>query len=170
MGAPASHWLVYFYFVSEAAKQICQNLTICPLPSLCFWTDRDNKMAALTYDWLRHFGLFFWICLMEFDETRQKASTQCPLPIFCFCADRKTDNCPGQFMKKGVTLYSVARYVALWTPCFNFLSVLGKGGGVVCFLIKSPVYARRKSTFYRYVCVYVASCMHMRRCHLLSTC
>ena len=49
-----------------------------------FRVDRKNKMAALASDWLRHFRLLRWNCLMEFNETWQEARSQRPLPRLCF--------------------------------------------------------------------------------------
>ena len=37
-----------------------------------FQADRKNKMAALSFDWLRHFGLL-WNCWKEVNETWQEA-------------------------------------------------------------------------------------------------
>ena len=47
---------------------------------LVFWADWKNKMAALTSDWLRHFRLFLWNRLMDFNTTWQEAGSQHPLP------------------------------------------------------------------------------------------
>ena len=49
-----------------------------------FRADRKNKMAALASDWLRHFRLFLWNRLTEFDETWQEARSQRPLSSLCF--------------------------------------------------------------------------------------
>ena len=46
--------------------------------------DRNNKMAALASDWLRHFLLLLWNCWTEFNETWQEARPQLPLPSLCF--------------------------------------------------------------------------------------
>ena len=57
-----------------------------------FQADRKNKMAALAYDWLRHFRLLLWNRWMEFNETWQEARSQCPLPSLCFSgwSEKKT--------------------------------------------------------------------------------
>ena len=60
-----------------------------PLPSLCFWADRINKMTALASDWLRYFRLLPQNRWTEFNETWQEARFQRPLPSLCFWADRK---------------------------------------------------------------------------------
>ena len=49
-----------------------------------FRTDRKNKMAALTSDWLRHFRILLWNRLTELNETWQEARSQCPLPSLSF--------------------------------------------------------------------------------------
>ena len=49
-----------------------------------FRADPKNKMAVLASDWLRHFRLLLWNCLMEFNETWQEARSQHPLRSLCF--------------------------------------------------------------------------------------
>ena len=84
-----------------------------------FRADGKNKMAALASDWLRHFWLLLWNRCTEFNETWQEARSQRPLPSLCFVGrSEKQDGRPGQSAKKGGTLYSGARYVALWASCF----------------------------------------------------
>ena len=41
-------------------------------------------MAALAFDWLRHFHLLLWNRQMEFKETWQEARSQRPLPSLCY--------------------------------------------------------------------------------------
>ena len=70
-----------------------------PLPSLCFWADRKNKMAALASDWLRHFRLLLWNHWTEFNETWQEARSQRPLPSLCFSGrSEKQDGRPGLWL------------------------------------------------------------------------
>ena len=77
-----------------------------------FRADRANKMAALTSDWLRYFRLLLWNYWTEFNETWQEARSQRPLPCFYYSGRSVNKNGrPG--LKKGGTLYSGARYVAL---------------------------------------------------------
>ena len=77
-----------------------------------------KKMAALASDWLRHFRLLLWNCWTEFSDTWQEARPQCPLPSLYFSGRSVNKNCrTGRFLKKGGTLYSGARYVALWASC-----------------------------------------------------
>ena len=85
-----------------------------PLPSLCFSGRSENKMAALTSDWLRHFRLLLWNRWTEFNKTWQEERSQHPLPSLCFSgwSVNKCPPCP--IPQKGGTLYSGARYVALW--------------------------------------------------------
>ena len=64
-----------------------------------FQTDRKNKMAALSSDWLRHFWLLLWNLLMEFIETWQEARSQRPLPYLCFSGrSEKQDGGPGLWL------------------------------------------------------------------------
>ena len=67
-----------------------------------------NKMATLASDWLRHFRLLLWNRWTEYSESWQEARSQRLLPSLCFS---------GWWEKKGGTLYSGARYVALWASC-----------------------------------------------------
>ena len=79
-----------------------------------FRANRKNKMAALAFDWLRHFRLL-WNRWMELNETCQEARSQCPLPSLCFLGRSRWP--PWPIPQKGGTLYSGARYVALWASC-----------------------------------------------------
>ena len=64
-----------------------------------FRADRKNKMAALGYDWLRHFRLLLWNCWMKFNETWQEARSQRPLPSLCFSGrSEKQDGRPGLWL------------------------------------------------------------------------
>ena len=85
-----------------------------------FRADRKNKMATLASDWLRHFRLLLWNRWTEFNETWQEARSQRPLPSLCFSGrSEKTRWPPWPIRQKGGTLYSGARYVALWASCFR---------------------------------------------------
>ena len=75
-----------------------------------FRVDKKKKMAAPATDWLKHFRLLLWNHWTEFNETWQEARSQRRLPSLCFP--------PWPILKKGGTLYSGARYVALWASCF----------------------------------------------------
>ena len=64
-----------------------------------FLADRKSKMAALASDWLRHFRLLLWNCLMEFNETWHVARFQRPLPSLCFSGrSEKQDGRPGLWL------------------------------------------------------------------------
>ena len=166
-----------FDFSSETAERNSTKLDgkqdLNLLYQVCvFRADRQNKMAVLASDWLRHFRLRLWNCWMEFNETWQEARSQRPLPSLCFSGrSEKQDGRPGLWLaetlstsplkplngiqrnltgskiimsstkfvffgpislqkcppwlisQRGGTLYSGARYVALWASCLN------KGGG-----------------------------------------
>ena len=60
---------------------------------------KKYKMAAPASDLLRHFRLFLWNRLTEFNETWQEARSKCPLPILCV-SDRseKQDGRPGLWL------------------------------------------------------------------------
>ena len=71
----------------------------CPLPSLCFWADRKNKMAALASDWLRYFRLLLWNRWTEFNATWKETRSQSPLPSLCFLGrSEKQDGRPGLWL------------------------------------------------------------------------
>ena len=84
-----------------------------------FRADRKNKMAAMASDWLKHFRLLLWNRWLEFNDNWQEARSQHPLPSLC-CSVRseKQDGRSVWSVSKGGTLYSSARYVVLWAPCF----------------------------------------------------
>ena len=64
-----------------------------------FRADRENKMAALHSDWLRHFRLLLWNHWTEFNETLLEARSQCPLPSLCFSSWlEKQDGHPGLWL------------------------------------------------------------------------
>ena len=88
-----------------------------PLPSLCFWADWKNKMAALASDWLRHFRLLLWNPWIWRNLSGSKISTSFTKFVF-FGPIGKTRWPPWPIRQKGGTLYSGARYVALWASCF----------------------------------------------------
>ena len=109
-------WDIYD-FSSETAERNSTKLDrkqdLNVLYQVCvFRADWKIKMAALASDWLRHFRLFLWNRWTEFNETWQEARSQCPLPSLSFSGRlEKQDGRPGG------TLYSGARYVALWASC-----------------------------------------------------
>ena len=64
-----------------------------------FRTDPKNKMAALAFNWLRHFRLLLWNRWTEFNETWQEARSQRPLPSVCFSGrSEKQDGRPGLWL------------------------------------------------------------------------
>ena len=67
-----------FDFSSETAEQNSMKLDrkqdLNALYQVCvFRADRKHKMAALAFEWLRHFQLLLWNRWTEFNETWQKA-------------------------------------------------------------------------------------------------
>ena len=76
-------------------------------------------MAAQVSDWPRHFRLL-WNRWTEFNELWQEARSQQPLPSgFSSDWSEKTRWPPWLICGKNGALYSGARYVALWAPCFS---------------------------------------------------
>ena len=104
MAALASDWLRYFRLLlwnrlTEFNETWREARSQRPLPSLCLWADRKNKMAALASDWLRHFRLLLWNCRTEFNVTWQEARSQRSLPSLCFSGwSEKQDGRPGLWM------------------------------------------------------------------------
>ena len=90
-----------FDFSSETAEQNSTKLDrmkdLNVLYQVCvFQADRKNKMAALAFDWLRHFRLLFWNRWTEFDESWLEERSQRPLPSLCFSDGlKKQDGRPG---------------------------------------------------------------------------
>ena len=120
---PLIDWDI-FDFSSEIAERnstkLDRKLDLNILYQVCvFRADRRNKIAALATDWLRHFRLLLWNRWTEFNETWQEARSQCFLPSLCFSGRSKNKRWPPwPIHQKGGTLYSGARYVALWAYCF----------------------------------------------------
>ena len=86
-----------FDFSSETAERNSTKLDrkqdLNALYRVCvFRADRKNKMAALTSDWPRHFGLLCRNCWMEFNESWQEARSQRPLPSLCFWGRSEKQN------------------------------------------------------------------------------
>ena len=120
---PLISWGI-FDFTSEPLKWIQRNLTGSQISmsstKFMFIGWSKTKMAALASNWLQHFRLLFLNCWIEFNETYQEARSQRPLPSFTQCFSgwsRNQDEHPGRSVNKGGTLYSGARYVALWAYC-----------------------------------------------------
>ena len=112
-----------FDFSDETAqrnsKKLDRKQDLNVLYQICvFQADRKNKMAALASDWLKHFRLLLWNRWTEFNGTWQEARSQCPLPSLCFSGRSENKHGPWLIPQKGGTLYSGARYVALWASCF----------------------------------------------------
>ena len=66
-------WGGYFEKSVKVLYQVCD-----------FRADWKNKMAALTSDWLRHFGLLLWNRWTEFNETWQEARSRTSSTKFVF--------------------------------------------------------------------------------------
>ena len=81
-------WDIFDFFFENAERNSTkldrlQDLNV--LYQVCvFRADRKNKMAALAFDWLRHFRILLCNRWTEFDEPWQEARSQRPLPSLCF--------------------------------------------------------------------------------------
>ena len=133
MAAPVSDWLRHFRLLlwnrwTEFNETWQEARSQRPLPSLCFSGRSEKQDGHLASDWLRYFRLLLWNSWMEFNETYKESRSKRPLPRVCFTGrsekqdgrpGRKVNkNChPGQSIKEGGTLYSGARYGALWASC-----------------------------------------------------
>ena len=78
-----------FDFFSEIAERNSTKLdrkqTLNDLYQVCvFRADRNNKMVALAYDWLRNFRLLLCNRWTEFNETWQETRSKRLLPILCY--------------------------------------------------------------------------------------
>ena len=73
-----------------------------------FRADRENKMAALASDLLRHFRLLLWNRWTEFNETWQEARSQRPLPSLCFLGrSEKQDGHPDRWLAETFSISSL---------------------------------------------------------------
>ena len=109
-----------------------------PLPSLCFWADRKNKMAAVASDWLRNFRPLLCNRWTEFNETWQEARSQCPLPSLCFSGrSEKQDGRPGLWLAEtfstsplkplnGIQRYLTGSKISTSSTTFVFFGPIGK--------------------------------------------
>ena len=93
-----------FDFSSETAERNLTKLDrkqdLNVLYQVCvFRADLKNKIAALVFDWLRHFRLLLWNRWTEFNKTWQEARSQRPVPSLCFLGrSEKQDGCPGLWL------------------------------------------------------------------------
>ena len=124
---PLIGWDIFDFFSETAERnstKLYRKQDLNVLYQVCVSrADRKNKMAALASDWLRHFNLLLWNRWTKFNETWQEARSQRLLPWLCFSSRWINKNCrPGwSGVQKGGTLYSGARYVALWASCWLLL-------------------------------------------------
>ena len=123
MDALASDWLRHFRLSSETAewnaKKLDRKQDLNVFYQVCvFRANWKNKMAALACDWLRHFRLFLWNRWTEIQRnlTGSKISTS-STKFVVFGQISKQKCLPWPIPQKGGTLFSGARYVALWASC-----------------------------------------------------
>ena len=119
---PVIGWDIYDFY-SETTERNSTKLDrkqdFNVLNQVCvFLADRTNKMAALAPDWLRHVLLLLWNRWTEFNETRQEPRSERPLPSLCFFGSMSIQEWPPwRTHQKVGTLFSCARFVALWASC-----------------------------------------------------
>ena len=124
MATLASCWDIFDFSYDTAERNLTkldrkQDLNV--LYEVCiFRADRRNKLAALASDWLRHFPLKPLNGLQR-NLTISKISTSSTKFVFLGLIE-KTRWPPWPIRQKGGTLYSGARYVALWASCLVHLS------------------------------------------------
>ena len=125
MAALASDWLRHFRLLLwnrwlESYKTWQEARSQRPLPSLCF-LGRSEKQDGRPGLWLAE--IFFTSPLkllkgIQRNLTGSKISTSSTKFVFCWPISKQ--KClPWSIPLKGCTLYSGARYVALWASCFG---------------------------------------------------
>ena len=98
-----------------------------PLLSLCFsgWYEKQNGCPGLSSAEI--FRLFLRNHWTEFNESWQEPRSQHPLPSLRFFLPISKQKWPPRLiLQKGSTLYSGARYVALWAACLIFIQKIFK--------------------------------------------
>ena len=112
----------------------------------------------MTHDWLRHFRLLLWNRWTACNETWQEERSKCPLPSLCFFGlIGKTRWPPWPICQNGGTLYSGARYVALWASCYVSWAYKPLSAWAYIFLIFT-VYYRHKSKLLQATYVFLEYC------------
>ena len=80
--------------------------------------DPKNNMAAMASDWLRHILTFPLKPLNGIQRNLTGSKILTSSTKFVFFGPKSKKKChPGQSIKEGSTLYSGARYGALWASC-----------------------------------------------------
>ena len=149
-----------FDFSSETAERNStkldrqENLNI--LYQVCvFRADRKNKMAALASDWLRHFSTSSLKPLngIQRNLTGSKISTS--FTKFVFFRLMSKQKFPSWLIcQKGGTLYSGARYVALWASCLTIWELI----------IRAPPSKMREPYSNHFVCPSVCPSVRLSVC------
>ena len=124
IAALSSDWLRHFWLLlwnhgTEFNKTWQKASSQRPLPSLCFlvWSKKQYGPPGL---WLAETYFDFYSETAE--RKSVKLDTKQDLNVLyqglCFSGRKVNKNChPGQSIKEGGTLYSGARYGALWASC-----------------------------------------------------
>ena len=135
-----------FDFSSETAERNSTKLDrkqdLNVLYKVCvFRADRNNKMAALDSDWLRHYRLLLWNRWTEFNQTWQEARSQRPLPSLCFSGwSEKQDGRPGLWLAEtfstsplkplnGIQRNLTGSKISTFSTKFVFFGPIGKQDG-----------------------------------------
>ena len=129
-----------FDFFSEIAERNSTKLDrkqdLNVLYQVCVF--RENKMAALASDWLRHFRLLLWNRWMEFNETLQEARSKRLLPSLCYWRrSQKQDGRPGLWFAEtfstsslkllnGIQRNLTGSKISMSSTKFVFFGLIGK--------------------------------------------
>ena len=109
-----------------------------------FRADLKNKMAALVSDWLRLSRLLQLLNGIQWNLTGSKISMSSTK--FVFFGPISKQNCtPWPISQRGGTLYSGARYVALWASCLSLFRSSVKSKTCVAALTMHCYHARIES-------------------------
>ena len=103
-----------------------KRLPINVLYQVCvFWADQENKMATLASDLLKNFFEFSEMLNgIQLNFTESKILMYLTNKMCDFQVDRKPRWLSCSIRQQGGTLYSGARYVALWAPCYTNFALL----------------------------------------------
>ena len=122
MAALASDWLSYFCHLlwnhrTDFNETWQEARSLRPLPSLCFLgrSEKQNDCPGL---WLAETFSIYPLKRIQRNLTGRTIKTSTTKFVF-FGPIGKQDGCPVRSVNKGGTLYSGARYVALWASCYT---------------------------------------------------
>ena len=132
---PLICWDIFDFF-SETANWIVAKLDGKQdhnvLYQVCaFWVDQINKMATLASDWLRILDFDSKTAELNLTRFDRKQDHNALYQVFVFGLISNQQFPPWPIRQKGGTLFSGARYEALWASCLANLSKRLKGALVI---------------------------------------